>query len=229
MDGAMKRILVSRAVGQTSSLANALLEAGLEPVVRPSIEIYPIPNSLPDLSSEWIVFSSRNGLATFQDLGGRLDPEQKVLVASSSDHGAKFIKLARPDSHGIREFFACLAPTTITLLRGNLATSELPDDLAQQGHEVIDARIYETRFATWSEPLPSLWGAAFTSKSCVDSVMENALALQQIDLIRQCKRFAIGPMTATALMDHGIPPFAIASQPSIPDLVATIASEAKSA
>jgi uroporphyrinogen-III synthase len=68
----MARILVTRAAHQASALAGALREAGLEPILVPTIEIAP-PASYGPLDSvlgrleqfHWIVFTSANAVEVF--------------------------------------------------------------------------------------------------------------------------------------------------------------------
>ena len=74
-----RRILITRARHQASTLSQMLAERGAEPVELPTIEIQPITDST-DLDKaisnikcyQWIIFTSVNGVSTFWQRLGEL-------------------------------------------------------------------------------------------------------------------------------------------------------------
>lgn len=222
-----KRVLITRPAGQADDFAERLREAGAEPILAPTIAIFPPDDvrAAADAAERageygWIVFTSRNGVdALFERLGERrLDARTlaRVRIAAIGPKTAGALA-----AHGIRvdlmpaQFVneavaaALLARTTpgerILIYRAQDARDVLPDTLREHGRIVDDVAAYATRIVDD----PGLRASAaradivtFTSASSVAGFVHNVPAAGELLAAKVVA--AIGPITARAARDAGI-------------------------
>jgi uroporphyrinogen III methyltransferase/synthase len=163
-----KRVLVTRPAHQSREFAGALLAAGAEPVLAPTIEI-----TAPDdpaaaaqavhgaAENAWIVFTSANGVQTFFDALRERREDARAL------DGAKIAAIGIKTSQALRAagIYADLVPQAfiaedlaealiaatkpgdkILLYRAQEARDVLPDRLAAAGRKPHVVAAYKTVF-----------------------------------------------------------------------------------
>ncbi len=167
-----KRILVTRAREQASSLARRLREQGAAPVEIPTIEIHPSPDpehlaraARQVASYDWVAFTSANGVARFfdaldaQNLDARALGAVRVAAVGSGTAAAlreRGIKadLIPEEFHGealARALLASPRPDTlrpwprVLFPRARVARDVFPDAIRAAGGEVDLVVAYETR------------------------------------------------------------------------------------
>ncbi len=243
-----KRVLVTRAKGQSDEMNARLRELGAEPVAFPTIEIVPAsdPAPLNDAISrigdyDWIVFTSGNGVAAFFS---RLDEHGKDLRALGrariaaignataselSAHGVKtdFV----PERFIAEEVLAGLlergaADAHVLIPRAEQAREVLPEGLRQAGAQVDVVPAYRTIPA---EPSPSVLDrihrgeidiVAFSSSSTVRNLA--AILDGKLESLRHARVACIGPVTAETARQIGFRVDAVAEEFSIPGLITAI-------
>jgi uroporphyrinogen III methyltransferase/synthase len=165
-----KRVLVTRAREQASSLAAAIEELGGEPFEFPAIRIQPpsgadrlakLDEALSRLAEyDWIVFTSVNGVDYFfrrlaqlridirRLAGARLAAVGPKTAEALGSRGliADLVPPSRFQAEGLADaLLAEFAPASKVLIpRGDLAREVLPDALRERGHEVTAVDVYET-------------------------------------------------------------------------------------
>jgi uroporphyrinogen III methyltransferase/synthase len=244
-----KRILVTRARHQASALSQLLAERGAEPIELPAIDIQPITDDteLDEAISNlkryhWIIFASVNGVAAFWQRLNNLELDSRAL--SGLQIGA--IGPATAEALGVRGITPDYVPETYTtegilaglghrdiagqrfvLPRADKADKELVQGIRRLGAEVHEVTVYHTIRADESiaEARRMLISGEidviiFTSSSTVSNL---AAAFQGEPLpISQAKIACIGPKTAEAATRAGLEVNILASEQTIPGLVAAI-------
>lgn len=164
MDGALgrKRVLITRAPGQSGRLRDALLAVGAVPVSAPAIQILDpeewgeLDQALAELDSfDWLLFTSQSAVERVCDrLASRPLPARLKLAAvgqataaSLRDRGVT-VHLTSADARG-EGLAAALQPhlapgTRLLLPRGDLADQRLPDALRAAGCTVQTVIAYRT-------------------------------------------------------------------------------------
>lgn len=236
------RVLVTRAEGQASRLAEKLAARGAEPWLLPAIEIVPATNLAPlhralrDLGRfDWIVFTSANAVRTFLQqvelLGVSLQlPHTKIAAIGPATSEAlecgwrgpdlvpkrslsPEVVLAMGDVRGLR----------ILLPQGDLASQDTPRRLTELGAEVTVVEAYRTVAAAWP---PILDGRpdviTFTSSSCVLATHERLAERGQLDWLSSVPIACIGPVTAGTVEDLGGSPAEVATESTLDGLVAAV-------
>jgi uroporphyrinogen III methyltransferase / synthase len=233
-----KRVLVTRAGEQAEAFARALLERGAEPILAPTIALEPPDDTTAAdravagiASFAWIVFTSRNGVDAFFERLSALGRDARAL------HAAKIAAIGegtaqRLATHGLH---ADCVPETyigeevarvvidgsnpgdrILVYRAQEARDVLPRMLEGSGRIVTLVPAYKTvtpadpNFAAKAERANVL---TFTSASTVRGFVtliggESAAAHAAAGKCVAC----IGPITARAATDAGIPVGVIAER-----------------
>lgn len=245
-----KRVLVTRARHQASTLSRLLAERGAQPVELPVIDIKATTNTDTEALDQaianlghyqWVVFTSVNGVeAFFQRLYamnldtralnglkiGAIGPATAKLLASKG-----IIVDYLPEVYTGQGFIAGLSRRDITkqrflLPRANIADKELAEGITQLGAEVHEIAVYSTvpvvDAATQAKQMllsGEIDVITFTSSSAVS----NLVALfknegQALNRVITC----IGPKTADTAIRAGLRVDAVASEHTIPGLVAAI-------
>ncbi len=243
-----KRVLVTRAKGQSGVMSARLRELGAEPVEFPTIEIVPASDSAPlnDAISrigdyDWIVFTSANGVAAFfsaldghgKDLRAlgraRIAAIGNATATELSAHGVKtdFVPerfIAEEVLSGLLERGA--ADARVLLPRAEQAREVLPEGLRQAGAQVDIVPAYRTILA---EPSPSALArihhgdidiVAFSSSSTVRNLV--AILDGKLESLRHARVACIGPVTAETARQLGFRVDIVADEFSIPGLITAI-------
>ncbi len=247
-----RRIVVTRAREQASSLVARLTELGAEVIEFPTIRIRPLPaepldeaiRCLP--SYAWVIFTSVNGVKHFwqglrragldaRALGGlRLAAIGPATAEALSAHGLEADLV--PDSYvaeGVAEALAArgpLAGVRVLLPRAAMAREVLPETLRAAGAQVDVIPCYET--VPEAAPADGLIARIRAGEvDCVtfgsSSTVENFLSLVPADLVRETPGLslaAIGPVTARTLAKHGLSADIQPEKFTIPDLVDALAA-----
>jgi len=247
-----KRIVVTRARSQASSLVTAFTELGAEVIELPTIEIVPLESyealdeALRNLARyQWLIVTSAN---TVRVLGERLtalnlDPTgccglRKVAIGSSTARAMLEQGMAAdivPKQYVAESLVAELGDqvngSRILLARAAVARDVIPEELARRGAvvEVVDAYrtvIPEGALARVREVFsdPSRWPDAVTFTS--SSTVKNFFALWReagFDGIpARTAALSIGPITSETLREFGWAPVCEAESHDVEGLVQAV-------
>ena len=248
---ARRRVLVTRTRGQASALVDALRAEGAAPVVLPAIEIERRAEPadaraglerLRDGRYGWTVFTSTNAVDVYLDLLAELGADARVFAGSRicaiGEATAQALAARglladlvpeRADGEGVAAALAAegVAGTAVLLPRAEGGGEALPAGLRAAGAEVDELTLYLSAPPA-EAPAEALAlvragkidAVAFTSSSTV----RNLSTLLGGDLSPLCDAVVacIGPATAEAATEAGLPPHVVASQPSVAGLVAAL-------
>ena len=244
-----KRILVTRARHQASILSKLLSEHGAQPVELPTIAIQRIPDTeeidkaISTLSQyQWVIFTSVNGVEAFFDRLYSLKLDSRALsrlkIGAIGPATAKALQSRGivpdycPPIYTSEDIIAGLKSRDIAgqrflLPRADIADQELSKGITQLGAEVHDVPVYITTSGvdTISRVKAILSSGhidviTFTSSSTVSNflaqIKDKGVALKSS--IIAC----IGPKTAETATSAGLKVHIVASEHTIPGLVAAI-------
>jgi uroporphyrinogen III methyltransferase/synthase len=244
-----KRILVTRARHQTSSLSQLFRECGAMPVEIPAIKIQPLltPNDLDQAilnikNYHWIVFTSVNGVEAFfhrlyalkldaRWLGNlRLGAIGPATAKALENKGlwADYI----PKTYTSRGFLSGLKNYDLTgcrvlLPRADIANKELAQGIARLGAQVQEVTVYQTipnteAISKGKEMLKAgeIDVVTFTSSSTVTNLI--AALGKECPVINEAVIACIGPRTAATATKSGLRVDIIAREHTITGLVEAI-------
>ena len=246
-----KRILVTRARSQASSLVQGIESLGGEVIEFPTIEIRPpetygpLDHAINKIGSyDWVIFTSVNGveqfLNRFEKLGKNVADLAGVEVGAIGPETAKSLTAARiqpslvPKQYQAEGILEMLTPETLRGKRVLIplaaqARDILPETLRQWGAEVDIAEAYQTVLPQADvSTLCRLFRQdgidmiTFTSSSTVSNF---AALLRDQDLTRLLSGVVIaciGPITKRTVEDLGMRPEVVAEEFTIPGLVRAI-------
>ncbi|MGH7728650.1 MAG: uroporphyrinogen-III C-methyltransferase [Vulcanimicrobiaceae bacterium] len=240
-----KRVLVTRPRGQAGTFAERLWEAGAEPLLAPTIALAPPDDEAAAQAAvrrvrdyRWLVFTSQNGVAAFFDRLSADGADARALggvrIAAIGPKTAE-----RLLAHGIRADFvpaqyvaeavaegllAHSAPgDRLLLFRAQEARDVLPETLRAQGRAVEVVAAYTTvvlRDPALAESArrADIW--TFTSASTVRGLVTNvpdAAALARERIVA-----CIGPITAAAARESGLPVDVVADEFTVEGLLVAL-------
>lgn len=237
-----KRVLITRPGAQALLFAESLREAGAEPIVAPTIEI--APPSDPGAAEraaervrdyDWVVFTSRNGVAAFFALLAAQGRDARAFGdAKLAAIGPK--SAAALEGYGVRADFTpavyvneALADgllgrtdpgTRVLLFRAEQARDVLPDTLRAAGRVVDVVAGYRTRFVDDPDLGAKVERAdvvTFTSSSTVHGFVYNLPEAARA--VARKTVAAIGPITAKTALTLGIRVDAIPDEYTIEGLL----------
>ncbi|MFH1002908.1 MAG: uroporphyrinogen-III C-methyltransferase [Chloroflexota bacterium] len=244
-----KRVLVTRARHQASSLSRLLTERGALPVELPAIDIQPVTDNK-ELDGAiarleqyaWVVFTSVNGVAAFFRRLNALKQDSRALrdakiaaigpATAAALEGQGIIPDYLPESYtgaGLLEGFRKrdIAGQHLLLPRADIADDELSAGLSRLGAVVDDIAVYRTVPATeaTSRARQKLQAGeidviTFTSSSTVSHLIA-ALAGEKPGL-NGALVACIGPKTAQTATRAGLKVAILAEEPTIPGLVSAL-------
>ena len=241
-----KRVLVTRPRAQAAALCVRLSALGAEPILFPTIEIAPMPDSdaldqaIAALEKyHWIIFTSVNGVAAFWsrlDLAGLGDPRGlsarvaaigPVTARALEDRGVRpeFIP-AEYVAERILDGMGDVTGQWILLPRAEMAREALAVELTKRGAVVHEIAAYRTLPAApdahgLAELRRGVDAVTFTSASTVRNFV--ALVGQSAICNLQSAIACIGPITAQAARDAGLAVDVMASEYTTEGLVAALA------
>jgi uroporphyrinogen-III synthase len=246
-----KRVVVTRAVEQSQSLADALREAGAEPVLLPLVAFAPPDNST-DLDSclknssrfDWVFFTSQNALRAVQQHCASLGlPLQQAFAGvriaavgpataeavTAAGLAVNFISRIHNGVALAEELASQLQGKRVFLPRSDRANAELIEALKRFGAQVTPVVAYKTVSPNSDSPKAheTLRAGAdailFFSPSAVHH-LRDLLGVQRFrDLSLQSIYIAIGPVSENALKAEGISRILLAEDTTVAAAIATMA------
>jgi uroporphyrinogen III methyltransferase/synthase len=244
-----KRVLVTRAEHQTKELSRLLLQRGAMPVEMPVIRISP-PRTWKELdrailnlkSYGWVIFTSVNAVEIFwkrlklKKLDARKFAGAKIGAIGPATARALEARGLHPDyvpkiytSQGFLAAFKKqgVSGRRVLLPRADIAGNELTEGLVKLGAKVHQVTAYRTATvsSTISQAKQMLLSGevdviTFTSASTVNGLLE--ILGRKWEVIKQARLACIGPNTAAALAEKGLKAYIVASEHTMPGLVAAV-------
>jgi len=238
-----KRVVITRPRAQATALADRLSALGAEPIIFPTIKIAPVDDYGPldavlrQLNDyHWLIFTSANAVAIFWErLGGQLAAPVAVRFAAVGPATARALEQRGhpptfiPDEYVAEALSAGLGDVSgqhILLPHAELAREVLADDLRRRGATVDEIAIYRTLPAA-SDPagLAELQrgvdAITFTSASAARNFVQ--LTSGHLLAVRRAVIACIGPVTAAAAREAGLPVDVVAVDYTLDGLVAALA------
>jgi len=246
-----KRILVTRAIQQSGSLATLLRDEGAQPILAPTIRIGPPPDPGPLLDAvthleryDWIVFTSSNTVdAVFASIAeAGLDMRAlggiKVCAIGAKTRDALaargIVADLVPRDARAEGVIAALRPlltghARVLLPRAEVAREMLPDSLRDAGAQVDVVTAYENLppEPRELERIRSLVDRSeadavlFTSSSTVRNLFD-LLGADAVERLSALDLFSIGPVTTRTAAELGLHVAATSAEQSIESLVTTV-------
>jgi uroporphyrinogen III methyltransferase / synthase len=247
-----RRVLVTRAREQASTLVDLLEEAGAEAIEFPLIRFEALPPPGAEVwaeSYDWVIFTSANTVRFLWDglrasgrdvrvLGAaRIAAVGAETAAALAAHGlrADFVPTepgAASAASLLAQFPADIQGRNILLPRAEEAPDLLPDGLRQRGATVRVLSLYRTvPDGSGAEAVRAQLAAGeidaltFTSSSTVRNFRRLIPDLSLEGIAIAC----IGPVTAATARELGIPATVVAEEQSILALVGALAAHLRSA
>ncbi len=226
-----KKIVVTRAREQASSIASSLASLGAKVVQFPTISINPIKD-FSEVDAEiahmhtydWVIFTSINGVEHFYNRLNTLKKDSRVFAQAKiaaigpataqglSERGieADFIPtayMAEGIVEGLTEF--SISQKKILIIRAKEARELLPIELKKAGADVKVLTIYET-VATENNKENLLKMIEENAIDCVSfgssSTVKNFFAQIPIDIVKKSDKLkfaSIGEITSNTLSEFG--------------------------
>lgn len=242
-----RRVLVTRARHQAGALSKLLIERGARPVELPAIGIEKtgsreLDNAIAKLTTyHWLIFTSSNGVAAFFERLRALGRDNRTLgglkigaigpaTAKALEHKG-IIPDYVPEVYSSEGLVAGLKSQSVggkrfLLPRADIADEELARGIMELGAEVHEISAYRT------VPQPEAMAQArelllsgqidvitFTSSSAVSKLVA---AFKELPAINKAKVACIGPKTAETAAKAGLKVDIVASEHTIPALVAAM-------
>jgi uroporphyrinogen-III synthase len=245
-----KRVVVTRAESQSAALAAALRKHGAEVVSLPLIQILPpveytqLDSALREFAQfDWLFFTSQNAVTAIADrlasLGVNfrdMSPAPGIAAVGKATAEAAQLagfKVAHIGQGGtaatlVHELATELRGKRVLLPRSDRAATELGPRLQKFGADVTEVIAYRTANTTdvdsaSREAVAHSDAILFFSPSAVHSFA----GLQESSKLESLAEIvvvgAIGPVTSVALRNVGMRCDFQASEPSVEDIVATLA------
>lgn len=218
-----KRILITRPPHKAQRFAEQLRALGAEPVVLPMITIEPVQRIHDTSAYDWVVFTSAN---TVQTLANDVQLPQVAAVGTATagalqDRGIQVDLIA--ESHTAESLFETMAAALtlkglkILLPQGDLARPLLGDLLRRAGALVNEVIVYRTvRPAIDPSLLSQSYDVVtFTSPSTVQHFID----LLDGKVSDETRIACIGPVTAAAAQEAGLPVHIMAASHTVEGLI----------
>lgn len=243
----MKRILITRPRAQADAFANALKNAGFEPIYLPVIEIQPIEDN-PGLDEalqhlgnyEWVIFTSVNGVEVVFDrlADGRMPSGPRFAAIGPKTAEALLERGVKADfippeyiAEAILPGLGDLEGKWVLLPRAEIARQVLPEEIAASGGIAHEIAVYSTLPV---EPDPQGMQALRSGVDVITltspSTVKNFVALSRrngLDPLRLPGKpvyACIGPVTEAAAREEGLTELLVAKEYTTKGLVEMIAS-----
>ncbi len=246
-----KRVLITRTRRQASTLARLLAEEGAVPIELPAIEIEPaadpaaVEAALDGLHVgvySWIVFTSANAVELFFGLVGERGLDARAFAGAKAAAigpataealaGRGIVADAVPEEYIAEGVVEALRPhlrpgDRVLLPRAEGARPELVEGLRALGGEVDEVILYRAAVPREApaEALSLLRDGGvdvvtFTSSSTVRNL--SALLDGDVECLRRPLVACIGPITAETARELGLRLDVVASEHTVPGLVAAL-------
>ena len=245
-----KRVVVTRALEQSQSLADALREEGAEPVLLPLVAFAPADN-LAELDSclknssrfDWVFFTSQNAVRAVQQRCDSLElPLQQVFAwvriaavgpataeaAAAAGLRVDFVSRIHNGVALAEELSAEAQKKRVFLPRSDRANPELIEVLNLHGWQVTPVVAYKTVSPNPDSPeaheilRAGADAILFFSPSAVHHLRDLVGAQRFRELSRQSIFVAIGPVSENALKAEGISRILPAADTTVAAAIATM-------
>lgn len=239
-----RRVLVTRAAGDSAELRTRLENLGAEVIELPLIAIEPLDDTarldqaVANLKDyDWVAFTSRHAVQAVSERLASLDvpfpsvPPRVAAVGEATDRaltGHGIAVHAIPTSataHALADLLSSLGirGSRVLLPRGNLARADLERELRSAGAHVETVIAYRTVPVAVQQP-PVAWSDIDVVTIASPSAARNLRAILPNDAyyIRFPRCACIGPVTAQAARSLGLEVSSIAKTPSVEGLLAAI-------
>lgn len=234
-----RRVVVTRFEMEDGPLATALRKAGAEPLVVPLIGINPVQSddtttSRPLAGFDWIAFTSANGVRMFW---ARLESSERAAfrnhraIAAVGPATARAVAalgatsaLTAPEfvAESLVDALGDVHGKTILWPRAAGARSVLSDTLRARGADVVEQILYDTVARTVPEETRShileADAITFTSPSAVRAFVACFGVTVAPRIV------CIGPVTATAAREEGLPVSQVAGVFTLDGMVGALAT-----
>ena len=239
-----KRVVVTRPRAQAASLAQALQSHGAVPILFPTIEIAPTPDTaeldraidaLADF--DWVVFTSVNGVSMFADRlaqrgGTALSPSRVAAIgpATADELRRRGVEPAFMPTEfvadRIPEGLGDLEGRSVLLPRAARARKDLARELERLGARVVELSVYHTISpepdpTTLAELGRGVDALMFTSSSTVEHFV-HMTGDQANRIAGESTVACIGPITARTAARLGIRVDVVAEPYTTEGLVAAL-------
>ena len=224
-----RRVLVTRAAGQASKLAQLLEDQGAEVLLQPAIAIGPpadwgpVDRALDQLSQfDWLVFSSANGvrfllerlLGSGRDLRALGRIRLAAIGPGTAEELSHFHLPAdlQPGSFRAESLAAALAPQArgkhFLLARASRGREILADELLRAGGHVQQVVVYDSTDCPTPEPglAEQLGEGRIHFVTVTSSAIANSLRKLFGDRLHKARLVSISPVTSDTLRACGLPP-----------------------
>lgn len=247
-----QRVVVTRSLSQSSTLADMLIEQGADVRFLPTIAIEPLPD-LSELEEaiqqinrySWIIFTSVNAVEIFFDRLYQMNFDARHLasckMAVVGPATARALKTFgvqadfMPAKHTAQALveellaqYGLLTQTEVLMPASAIAHTAIADGLQYAGVKCRQIAVYENKHITYQrhelEELLSVKDQwlTFCSSSAVDNFMSLIQAHGLSHLLTHLRIGVIGEVTAASLQAHGLNYQAMPVQPLVKNLVEEI-------
>jgi uroporphyrinogen-III synthase len=247
-----RRVAVTRALEQTEALADALREAGAEPVLLPMVK-FGVPDDFAPLDAalrhasdfDWVLLTSQNAARALQERCAALGLSMAeifggVKIAAVGPASADAARGASLDVvyvatkyQGValaNELAGTLKGKSVFLPRSHRANQDLVEALVGHGAVVNEVIAYKTELPSESEVAKiraelerGVDAVLFFSPSAVNHLCA-ALGKEEFATLSETSSFAaIGPVTEDALHQAGVERIVVAKNATMPSLISELA------
>jgi hydroxymethylbilane synthase len=238
-----RRIVVTRPHAQALALADELERHGATPVLVPLVAIEPVEQSaalrdaVRNLAGyDWVVFTSANGVSALRDLAPDLD-EVRVAAVGPATAGAVRELGAEPEfvperfsAEEIAAGIGSLDGTRVLLPQADVADPHLASSLRARGAHVDVIAAYRTVTVE-----PSEAGRAALAQGADAIVLASGSAARSLAALAESSSavrealarsllVSIGPKTAEAVRDAGLPEGIVADEASADGIIHALSS-----
>ncbi len=223
------RVLILRPREGAREWAERLRQAGHEPVLYPTIRVAPpedwgpLDEALHRLSRgeyHWLVLTSANGVRFVWDrlraLGLQVPAQTRIAVIGPATARALRAQGREPDlmpptyvAEALADALDDVQGLRILLARADRARPALRDLLQDRGAQVDEVAAYRTLVAPPETPPPPVDVVVFSSPSTVQGFVQ---ALRGRPFPENTRVVCIGPITAQAAREAGLPVHAVARE-----------------
>lgn len=245
-------IVLTRPLGQSRELADAISEKGGEPLPFPTIRVeesaaVPAAELVAAVgAADWLVFTSRNGVESFfkQWVGTGRDSRglhgKQIAAIGRATAGALLERGVRadlvPDHFTSEQLLQSLSPyvreRAVLLPRVQDAPPALADGLRAGGASVTELPLYrvvtETRHAAAIRTRlerRAVQAVCLTSPSTVRGLLENIGG--DLRLLDEVRLVCIGPVTAAFAAEQGLKIAGVAANSGVPEMLECLMGLAK--
>ena len=247
-----KRIVVTRAVEQSQPVAEALRDAGADPLLLPLVAFTP-PESFSELDDflktvgeyDWVFFTSQNALRAVEERGAALGlalshilKDAMIAAVGPATAGAirttglrvAYVSHVHRGEALAEELASEVAGRRVFLPRSDRANPELIEALHRHGAKVRAFVAYKTvppdadAQRVQQTLAKGTWDAIlFFSPSAVHHLSEMLGTERFRDLSARSAFVAIGPITEKALRAEGVDRLIVAADTTVPACLAALA------